>query len=30
VEFIEGLPQRENVDGTQSTLLILDDLMNET
>ena len=30
VEFIEGLPQRENFDGTQSTLLILDDLMNET
>jgi len=30
VGFIEGLPQRENFDGTQSTLLILDDLMNET
>jgi len=30
VEFMEGLPQRENFDGTQSTLLILDDLMNET
>jgi len=30
VEFIEGLPQRENFDGAQSTLLILDDLMNET
>ena len=30
VEFIEGLPQRENFYGTQSTLLILDDLMNET
>jgi len=30
VEFIEGLHQRENFDGTQSTLLILDDLMNET
>jgi len=30
VEFIEGLPQRENVDGTQSTLLILDNLMNVT
>jgi len=29
VEFIEGLPQGENFDGTQSTLLILDDLMNE-
>ena len=30
VKFIEGLPQRENFDGTQSTLLILDDLMKET
>ena len=30
VDFIEGLPQRENFDETQSTLLILDDLMNET
>jgi len=30
VEFVEGLPQRENFDGTQRTLLILDDLMNET
>ena len=30
VEFIEGLPQRENFDRTQSTLLILDDLRNET
>jgi len=30
VGFIGGLPQRENFDGTQSTLLILDDLMNET
>jgi len=30
VEFIEGLLRRENFDGTQSTLLILDNLMNET
>jgi len=30
VDFIEGLPQRENFDETQSTLLILDDLMNKT
>ena len=30
VEFIEGLPNIENVDKTKRTLIIIDDLMNET
>ena len=30
LEFIERLPQRENFDGIESTLLILDDVINET
>ena len=30
VEFIEGLPNIENVDKSKRTLIIIDDLMNET
>ena len=30
VEFIEGLPNIENVDKTERTLIIIDDLMNIT
>jgi len=30
VELIEGLPDSKNFDGSKPTLIIIDDLMNET